>query len=588
MSRFHVDLPFGADPIADERTRFRLWAPGAQSVGLEVAGHPPVAMTRDDAGVHTGLANCGAGARYRYRVGAGDRDTIAVPDPASRAQPDGVHGPSLVVDPTAYTWRRPDWRGRAWETAVIYEVHAGLMGGFSGVEAALADLADLGVTAIELMPIAAFSGRRNWGYDGVLPFAPAAAYGAPDALKSLIDRAHELGLMVILDVVYNHFGPDGNAIGDYAPQMFRDDVQTPWGGAIDFRRQEVRDYFTSNAIYWLNEYRFDGLRLDAVHAIGQPDWLHEMARAVRAAVGPDRHVHLILENEDNAASLLGGDIDAQWNDDFHNVVHVLLTGETLAYYQDFADHPAERLARCLTEGFIYQGEASANHDGAPRGEPSAALPPTAFVAFLQNHDQVGNRALGERLIGLADPRAVRAATALLLLGPQIPLLFMGEEVGCRTPFLFFTDFHDDLAEAVREGRRQEFAKFPAFSTPKARAAIPDPNAPSTFERSRPTPGPDAVETRAAYRQLLTLRRDRIVPGLKGARAIGAQVLGPKAVIARWRLGDGAGLSLAINLDREAVPLSDAPTCKPLYAYGAALTPTELGGFAFVAWLESEA
>jgi len=586
MNRFEVELPFGAQLLADGRTRFRLWAPGARSVGLEVEGHPPITMTHDGAGIYTALAACGAGARYRYRIGAGDGQTVAVPDPASRAQPDGVQGPSLVVEPTAYAWRRPDWRGRDWETAVIYEVHAGLMGGFKGVEAALADLADLGVTAIELMPIAAFSGLRNWGYDGVLPFAPAEAYGPPDDLKRLIDRAHELGLMMILDVVYNHFGPDGNYIGSYAPQMFREDLQTPWGGAIDFRRRQVRDYFTANAIYWLNEYRFDGLRLDAVHAIGAPDWLQEMAAAVRAAVGPDRQVHLILENEHNAASLLGGDIDAQWNDDFHNVLHVLLTGETGAYYQDFADRPAERLARCLAEGFIYQGEASASHDGAPRGEPSADLPPTAFVAFLQNHDQVGNRALGERLIHLADPRAVRAATALLLLGPQIPLLFMGEALGSEAPFLFFTDFHDGLAQAVREGRRQEFAKFPAFSDPQARAAIPDPNAPSTFDRSRPTPGHNAAETRAFYRQLLTLRRERIAPGLRAARAIGAQVLGPKAVIARWRLGDGAHLTLAINLDAEAVPLDNTPAAEPVYRFGAGAAPGELSGYTFVAWLES--
>jgi malto-oligosyltrehalose trehalohydrolase len=593
MSRFEVDLPFGAQILADGRTRFRLWVPSARSVSLELEGGAPLAMARDRAGVHTAFATCGAGARYRYRPDTGqDGAPLAVPDPASRAQPDGVHGPSLVVDPKTYAWRCADWRGRAWETAVIYEAHAGLMGGFEGVEAALSHLADLGVTTIELMPIAAVSGRRNWGYDGVLPFAPAAAYGAPEDLKRLIDRAHELGLMMILDVVYNHFGPDGNYIAAYAPQMFREDVHTPWGGAIDFRRPEVRDYFTSNAIYWLNEYRFDGLRLDAVHAIGAPDWLQEMAWAVRAAVGPERHVHLILENEHNAASLLGGPIDAQWNDDFHNVLHVMLTGETGAYYQDFADRPAERLARCLAEGFIYQGEASANHDGAPRGEPSAGLPPTAFVAFLQNHDQVGNRALGERLIGLADRRALKAATALLLLCPQIPLVFMGEEVGSETPFLFFTDFHDELAQAVREGRRQEFAKFPAFSNPDARATIPDPNDPVTFDRSRPLPGPDAAETFAFYRELLALRRNWIAPRLKGARASGAEVLGPKAVIARWRLGDGANLTIALNLAADAVPIDDVPAAEPLYCCGAALSAGklggDLGGFSFIAWVETAA
>ena len=588
MSRYEVELPFGAQPLAEGGTRFRLWAPSAKSVALEVEGHPPIAMTRDDAGFHTGVAPCSAGARYRYRADAESGESLAVPDPASRAQAGDVHGPSLVIDPKAYLWRCDDWQGRPWETTVIYEVHAGLMGGFEGVEAALADLAELGVTAIELMPIAAVSGARNWGYDGVLPFAPAAAYGGPDDLKRMIDRAHELGLMVFLDVVYNHFGPDGNYIGAYAPQMFREDVQTPWGGAIDFRRPEVRAYFTSNALYWLNEYRFDGLRLDAVHAIAAPDWLREMAAAVHAAIEPERHVHLILENEHNAASLLGGQINAQWNDDFHNVLHVLLTGETGAYYQDFADQPADRLARCLAEGFIYQGEPSPNHDGAPRGEPSAGLAPTAFVAFLQNHDQVGNRALGERLSRLTTGDALRAATALLLLCPQIPLLFMGEETASEAPFLFFTDFHDDLARAVREGRRQEFAKFPAFADETARATIPDPNAPATFEGSRPTPGPHATQTRAFYRQLLTLRRERISPHLKGARAIGAEVLGPKAVIARWRLGDGARLTLAVNLDAQPVHLSDAPASAPLYRARPEGATDALASFQLVAWLEAAA
>jgi maltooligosyltrehalose trehalohydrolase len=588
MNRFAVELPFGAQPLIEGRTHFRLWAPGAAFVSLEVEGQPPIAMMRDDHGSHTALAECGPGARYRFRPAEGSGDGHVVPDPASRAQPEGVHGPSLVVDPTAYAWRCGDWRGRPWEEAVIYEVHAGLLGGFKGVEAILPDLVDLGVTAIELMPIGEFSGRRNWGYDGVSPFAPASAYGPPDHLKSLIDRAHELGLMVFLDVVYNHFGPDGNYLVAYAPQMFREDIDTPWGGAIDFRRREVRDYFTHNALYWLNEYRFDGLRLDAVHAIGAPDWLTEMATTVRSAVEPGRHVHLVLENEQNAASLLGGVIEAQWNDDFHNVLHVLLTGETSAYYRDFATRPAERLARCLAEGFIYQGEPSPHHDGAPRGEPSAHLPPTAFVAFLQNHDQIGNRALGERLTRLVDPRALQAATALLLLGPQIPLLFMGEETASVTPFLFFTDFHDGLAEAVREGRRQEFAKVPAFSDAHARAAIPDPNAPTTFEQSRPTPGSRAMQTRALYRHLLALRRDLIAPSLKGAYAMGAKVVGPKAVIARWRLGDGGQLTLAVNLDAARTPLPGAPMAEPIYACGPDPVQGELGGFGFAAWLEPAA
>ena len=571
--------PFGPRLLDGERTRFHLWAPAAAEVRLEMASGDTIAMSPGEDGLFMAEAACRPGARYRFRI-----DDTAVPDPASRAQADGdVHGWSVVVDPTTYVWRAMGWVGRAWEETVLMEVHAGVYGGFAGVEAQLEGWRDLGVTAVELMPIAEFAGRRNWGYDGVLPYAPAAAYGAPDELRHLIDRAHELGLMMFLDVVYNHFGPDGNYLSVYAPQVFDEAVHTPWGGAIDFARPQVRDYFTQNAIYWVDEFRFDGLRFDAVHAIKDQNWLKEMAHAVRTAL-PDRHVHLVLENEHNGASHLRGPFDAQWNDDFHNVMHVLLTGETRAYYQDFAERPAQRLARCLAEGFIYQGDPSPNHDGAPRGEPSGDLPATAFVSFLQNHDQVGNRALGERLVALADPDALRAATALMLLCPQIPLLFMGEEAGSRTPFLFFTDFHDELADAVREGRRKEFAKFAEFSDPAQRARIPDPNAAATFEGSRPEPGPDADTWRRFYRDLLALRREHLAPRLKGAQASGSEAVGEKAVVARWRLTDGAGLTLAMNLAQAPAALPQPPSGDLLYQLGG-VTTASLPPMAFGAWLE---
>lgn len=585
MTGFAAELSFGPSLTAEGRARFRFWAPAADRVALVIDGRPPLPMRTDGDGWHEIEADAGPGTRYRFRLG----DDLLVPDPAARAQGPDVHDPSVLVDPRAYTWRTPGWRGRPWTEAVIYEVHVGAMGGFRGVAEGLPALAELGVTAVELMPLADFPGQRNWGYDGVLPYAPDSAYGAPEDLKALVDQAHALGLMIFLDVVYNHFGPDGNYLPAYAPDAFREDLKTPWGGAIDFRRPEVRRFFTENALYWIGEYRFDGLRLDAVHAISERDWLVEMAAAVREAAGPDRHVHLILENEHNAASLLGAPadaqrFDAQWNDDFHNVLHVLLTDETGAYYQDFAAQPAERLARCLRDGFIYQGEPSPNHDGAPRGEPSGHLPPTAFVAFLQNHDQIGNRALGERLTLLARPEALKAATALMLLCPQIPLLFMGEESGSRSPFLFFTDFHDALADAVREGRRKEFAQFPAFADPQQRARIPDPNALDTFTRSAPAPGPDAELWRAFYRDLLTLRRTQIVPRLDGARSLNAAAFGPKAVSAAWRLGDGAVLTVAINLDAAAADLPAAPAGAPLYRLGAVAGPT-LPGHSFAAWLE---
>jgi malto-oligosyltrehalose trehalohydrolase len=396
-----------------------------------------------------------------------------------------------------------------------------------------------------LMPVADFPGRRNWGYDGVLPFAPDSAYGSPDDLKALVDAAHDHGLMIFLDVVYNHFGPDGNYLSLYAPQFFREDRHTPWGAAIDFRRREVRDYFTQNVMYWLTEFRFDGLRFDAVHAITEQDWVDEMATVVRKTIEPGRLVHLVLEHH-NDASHLARDVDAQWNDDGHNVLHVLLTGESGGYYVDYTDAPADKLARCLAEGFIYQGEQT-QYTGEPRGMRSAHLPPTAFVLFLQNHDQIGNRAFGERLTALVQPAALEAAIALQLLCPQVPLLFMGEETASRTPFLFFTDHGPQLADAVREGRRNEFSKFPVFADPANRARIPDPNAPDTFAASVPHPDPERGAAREAlYRRLLQLRASVIAPRLKGAHTLSAKAVGPKAVLACWQLGDGARLALATN------------------------------------------
>jgi maltooligosyltrehalose trehalohydrolase len=571
-----TDALWGAELLAPDRTRFRLWAPARDAVTLEVDGAAPIEMNRKADGWFASEAAVGAGSRYRFRLA----DDLAVPDPASRAQADTVHGWSVVVDPDAYSWQNPEWRGRPWKEAVIHEIHAGTSGGFAGVADTLDGLADLGVTAVELMPVNAFSGTRNWGYDGVLPYAPAAAYGTPEELKALIDKAHGLGLMVFLDVVYNHFGPDGNFISSYCPDFFDGSRHTPWGDAIAFGREEVARYFIDNARMWIEEYRFDGLRFDAVHAIGDDAFLDRLAREIRIGAG-DRHVHLVLENERNDAERLDpARYDAQWNDDFHNVMHVLLTGETLSYYSDFADDAAGRLARCLGEGFIYQGDDSANL-GEPRGKPSGHLPPIRFVSFLQNHDQVGNRALGERLIRLTTSGKLRAATALLLLCPQIPLLFMGEESGSETPFLFFTDFHDELADAVREGRRKEFAKFPAFADPEQRETIPDPNALASFEASRPTPG--AETWRSFYRGLLTLRRAHIVPGLADARPAGAEAIGEKAVVARWQLGTGI-LMIALNLGDEPVPIA-IPAAPLLHAEGAGLVGDVLQPDTMVAWLD---
>ncbi|WP_267433320.1 malto-oligosyltrehalose trehalohydrolase [Sphingomonas sp. GM_Shp_1] len=541
MTHWGPELRDGAD------TRFRLWAPDRDAVTLEIDGAPSVPMTRDGEGWFTAEAPAGPGSRYRFRLDA----DLAVPDPASRLQSGGVHGWSVVVDP-GFAWSGTEWRGRPWEETVLLEVHAGTLGGFAGIREQLPAIAASGITAIELMPINAFGGTRNWGYDGVLPYAVAESYGSPAELKTLVDTAHGLGLSVFLDVVYNHFGPDGNYLNAYAGAFFHAEVDTPWGGAVAVDADPVHRFFVDNALMWLRDYRIDGLRFDAVHAIANDGFLDRMASEIRAAL-PERCVHLVLENEKNDAERLGpGRYDAQWNDDFHNVLHVLLTGETSAYYGDFAERPAERLARCLKEGFIYQGEGSPNHDGATRGKPSGHLPSAAFVAFLQNHDQVGNRAMGERLIHLTGRDKLRAATALLLLGPQIPLLFMGEDEGSESPFLFFTDFHDELADAAREGRRREFAKFAAFADEEARKRIPDPNAAATFEASIPKPGPAAGEWRALYRELLSLRRTHIIPRLKGAVGLSAEVRGDAGVKARWWMADGATLTVAIDL-------SDVPT-----------------------------
>ncbi|MFV9651030.1 malto-oligosyltrehalose trehalohydrolase [Pseudomonas marginalis] len=559
--------PHGAIMLDAQHTRFALWAPDAFYVSVELENGKSIAMLPQADGWFETEVKCPAGTRYRYNID-GEMD---VPDPASRAQASDVHGWSLVVDPLAYTWRHANWQGRPWHEAVIYELHVGAMGGYAEVEKHLPRLAELGVTAIELMPLAQFPGERNWGYDGVLPYAPQSSYGSPEQLKHLVDSAHEHGLAVILDVVYNHFGPDGNYLGQYAKGFFQEDVHTPWGAGIDFERREVRNFFLDNALMWLLEYRFDGLRLDAVHAIDNPGFLQELAHRVRQQVDTGRQVWLVLENELNQASLLKEDFDAQWNDDFHNVLHVLLTGETDAYYSDFAQDPTTKLARCLGEGFIYQGHTTRH--GHERGEPSADLPPTAFVAFLQNHDQIGNRALGERLHQLCSPQALKAATALLLLSPMIPLMFMGDEANASEPFLFFTDHHGELAEAVREGRRNEFADFAAFHDPERRERIPDPNALSTFAQSAPV----IADTPHAelYRQLLGLRHRHIVPHLPGAVALGAQVLAYAAVSARWRLGNGSLLQIDLNLS--ATPL-DHPATAPVLFETPALQGAQLPPF----------
>jgi 1,4-alpha-glucan branching enzyme/maltooligosyltrehalose trehalohydrolase len=566
-ARLH-DMPFGAR-ITPRGVHFRLWAPGCTRISLCLAqehdedgkhGQPEHMLPMDpcDGGWFELTIAAAAGARYRFQVS----DGLRVADPASRFNPDDAHGASEVIDPAAFDWKDDDWQGRPWEQAVIYELHVGTFspaGTFTGVTERLDYIAALGVTAIELMPVADFPGARGWGYDGVLPYAPDSRYGRPEDLKTLIQAAHARGLMVLLDVVYNHFGPDGNYLHVYAKEFFTERHHTPWGTAINFDgpgNRNVREFFIHNALYWLHEYHLDGLRLDAVHAIiddSEPHILAELAQRVRASIGNGRRVHLILENDANQGHYLGhGGYTAQWDDDIHHALHVLATGEKDGYYRDYADEPVRLLGRCLGEGFAWQGEPSHYRDDARRGEPSAYLPPQAFIAFLQCHDQIGNRAFGERITQIAPEPAVRAATAIILLAPAIPMLFMGEEFGAATPFLFFCDFSGELGKAVTQGRRQEFARFARFADPATQSAIPDPNAKETFLASKldwnTIDGTAQASWLAYYRHLLKLRREIIVPRLGGMKGYSgkSETFAPSALRVRWRLGDGSMLQLLAN------------------------------------------
>jgi maltooligosyltrehalose trehalohydrolase len=560
---------WGARLLPDDSVCFRLWAPALEHVDLLIDDEDAVRMRPAGEGWHElSTSRATAGTLYRFQLPNG----LRVPDPASRYQPHDVEGPSEVIDPRAYRWRMGSWRGQPWHSASIYELHVGAFtpeGTFAAARARLSDLASLGVTAIELMPIGDFPGRRNWGYDGVLPYAPDSSYGRPEDLKAFIDAAHERNMMVLLDVVYNHFGPQGNYLGSYAPQFFTQRHHTPWGAAINFDGEQsraVRDFVIDNALYWLEEFRFDGLRLDAVHHLCDDSPVHiltELAATVRMAF-PDRHVHLILENEENEASRLTRDprkcarhYTAQWNDDLHHVLHTAATREHHGYYADYLNDEV-KLARAIAEGFAFQGEMM-TYRGSARGEPSANLPPEAFIAFLQNHDQIGNRAFGERLSALAPEAALRAVSAIYLLLPQIPMLFMGEEWNAREPFVFFCDFGGELARAIRDGRRKEFAAFPDFQAQHAVETIPDPDDPRTFaaaklqwERAR---DPANVAWRERYRSLLEVRKREIIPRIPAIVA-GATIwerLGPMALRVTWRIGMSEELMLTANLRDTPLP-----------------------------------
>jgi maltooligosyltrehalose trehalohydrolase len=590
--RSRHEMPFGAE-LVEGGVRFRLWAPGAKSVAVmlpERSRPHTLNMTRQPGGWYELVTrDAHAGSRYKFTID----DVTVVPDPAARAY-DDAEAASLVVDALDYDWHDGAWRGRPWHEAVIYELHVGTFtpqGTFAGVESRLEHLVELGITAIELMPIAAFPGNRGWGYDGVLAFAPQGTYGTPAELKSLIDAAHQRGLAVMLDVVYNHFGPEGNWLHAYAPQFFTPRHRTPWGDAINFdgeHSRTVRDFFIHNALYWLEEYHFDGLRVDAVHAMADEGGIHfirELSRRVHSGPGRLREVYLVLENYANTAGFLGnprGDdlADAQWNDDVHHCLHVILTGETDGYYRDYARDPYALLCRCLAEGFGYQGEVSQHKGGQPRGEPSDHLPPTAFVNFLQNHDQIGNRAFGERLHALVkDEAALLAATAIVLLAPSPPLLFMGEEWSAPEPFTYFCDFEPGLAQKVREGRKREFAKFARFADGGGQA-LPDPTSAATFAAARlnwrTLAQPGHAEWLERYRLLLAIRKRDIMPLVPRIRASGTctRLSDGRAFEVHWGTDDGTILHLIANLSDTPTSIASTPAGQVIYTTRPNAGPSE--------------
>ncbi len=479
----------------DAGTTFRVWAPETDVVelNLERESVERRLLHRVGDGYFEGtFDDVGAGMLYRYRIdGHGP-----FPDPASRFQPDGVHGPSMVVDPRTFEWSDTGWAGRPLADLAIYELHVGTFtpeGTFAAAERRLPFLRDLGVTAVELMPVADFPGDRNWGYDGVALFAPSRCYGSPDELRRFVDRAHQLQLVVLLDVVYNHVGPDGAYLNAFSPYYFTARHPSPWGAGVNFDGEHaapVREFFIENALQWVLDYHIDGLRLDATHAIHDDSprhFLAELGERVRAAAG-HRHVLLIAEDHRNLARMLGSPaedgwgMDGVWADDLHHQLRRILAGDADGYYADFAGTTAD-LATTLRDGWFYTGQHSA-YLGQPRGTDPSPIAPYRFIVCLQNHDQIGNRAHGERLHHQVTMPAFRAASVLLLTAPQTPLLFMGQEWAASAPFLYFTDHHDALGQAVREGRRAEFGRFAAFSDPATRERIPDPQDRATFLASR--------------------------------------------------------------------------------------------------------
>ena len=562
---------YGAVPSQDG-VRFRIWAPNAQELALvlhdgKAAGTHPLART--EGGIfETWVRGASAGDTYAYRMNGGEPR----PDPASRFQPQGVHGPSQIVDADAYRWHDSAWRPRRIEDVIVYELHIGTFspeGTFAGARARLPYLRDLGVTAVEVMPIADFAGDRNWGYDGAALFAPARTYGQPDDFRAFVDDAHRQGLMVILDVVYNHLGPEGAYLPHFSAQYLTDRRSGPWGRAVNLDgpgAEQVRRFIVDNALYWIRDFHVDGLRLDATHALvddSNPHIIEELARSVREAAPASVILH--AEDHRNRAQMLehpaegGWGLDGVWADDFHHVIRRMVAGDSHGYYADFAG-TAEELAAVLRQGWLYTGQPSIHMKG-PRGTSADRVPMYRFVVCLQNHDQVGNRATGDRVHHTISPEAWRAASVVLLTAPMTPLLFMGQEWAASTPFLYFTDLEPELGKRVTTGRRTEFAAFPVFSSTSGDEQIPDPQAAATFEASRlrwdERNEGEHARVLALYRQLLALRRKH--EALSGSDELEGEAVaaGADAIVFRRPFDGGAFWVVARFQSGGEVDLTDA-------------------------------
>jgi maltooligosyltrehalose trehalohydrolase len=599
------DRTIGARPVQDG-VRFRVWAPKRRRVAVVIEAVAPVDLMPEGDGYFGGtVSKAKAGDRYQFQL---DGEAKLRPDPASRFQPDGVHGPSQIVDPKTFRWTDQAWQGVTAHGQVLYEMHIGCFtteGTYAAAIAKLPHLKDLGVTCIEMMPIAEFAGRWNWGYDGVGLFAPTHNYGTPDDLRRFVDAAHAIGIGVILDVVYNHFGPDGNYLGEFSDHYLSDKHPNDWGQGINFdgdQSRAVREFYLANTRYWIEDFHFDGFRFDATQAIfddSQSHILAEIARAAREAAGR-RSIYLINENEPQDTKLVrpaasgGIGMDALWNDDFHHSARVALTGRRDAYFTDYKGTPQELLS-AIKWGYLYQGQIYKWQEKR-RGTPALDLPPTAFVNYIQNHDQIANYAFGGRIQRYTSDTHLRALTALMLLAPQTPMLFMGQEWAATAPFLFFSDHCGELPQLVAKGRKREMSQFPSVGGPETLERLPDPCAPATFERCKldwqERENDRHQQWLALHRDLLALRRDDpIFSHMQRNGAVDGSILGKWSLAVRYFGEVGTKTSsedrlLLINLgvDEHFDVMSEPLLAPPLGKRWMVLLSTEdpkYGGVGFV-------